>query len=108
MTTFPSLVEFSDVKDSPRVRMTLPGPLSLGTRLLLRTVVRRKNGTRSEELRLEGEFKVVSSSFDVTGASRQVVSVEAVRVAPSWKAVKNAPASQRKLPPARAPRTVVA
>lgn len=108
MATFPSIVEFSDVKDSPRVRMTLPGPLPLGTRLLLRTVVRRKNGTRNEELRIEGEFKVVSSSFDVTGPSRQVIAVEALRVAPTWKAIKNVPTPRRKPPPARAPRTEVA
>jgi hypothetical protein len=108
MTTFPSIVDFSDVKDSPRVRMTLPGPLTLGTRLIIRTLVRRKNGSRTEELRIDGDFKVVSSSFDVTGSSRQLVTVEAVRVAPSWKAVRNVSASRRKPPPARAPRTVVA
>ena len=104
METFPSIIEFSDVKNSPQVRMALPGPLLLGTRLLFHTYVRRKSGNRTEELRIEGEFKVLSSSFDVTGPLKQRVTVEAVRLAPSWKAVKNAPVLLRKPPPARAPR----
>lgn len=102
MSEFPSILEFSDVKDSPRVRMSLPGPLPLGTRLLLNLVVHRKHGNRTEELKASGEFKVTSSSIDTQGPVRQLVSVEAVRVAPAWRAVKNASLPKRKLPPARA------
>lgn len=107
MNYFPSVLDFSDVKDSPRVKMSLPGPLPLGTRLLLNFSVRRKNGNRTEEFHASGEFKVIVSALDATGPTRQVVSVEAIRVAPSWRAVKNTTDPKRRLPPARSPRTVV-
>ena len=108
MSYFPSIVEFADVKDSPRVRMTLPGPLLIGTKLLLNLVVRRKNGQRSEELHVSGEFKVLTSAFDARALPRQVVSVGATKVAPVWKSVKNQISPKRKPPPAIFPRTVVA
>jgi hypothetical protein len=108
MSHFPSIVEFDDVKDSPKVRMTLPGPLLIGTRLLLNLVVRRKNGSRTEELHVQGEFRVKASAFDATGLVRQVVSVEATKIAPTWRSVRNALGMKRKPPPAKAPRTVIA
>ena len=107
MDTFPSIVEFSDVRNSPQVRMALPGPLLLGTKLLFHTCIHRKNGSRTEELQISGEFKVVASSFDVTGSLRQRVTVEALRLAPKWKAIKSTSNLLRQPPPARAPRTVV-
>jgi hypothetical protein len=116
MSSFPSIVEFTDVKDAPRVRMTLPGPLSLGTKILLNLLVRRKNGNRTEELRIQGEFKVLTSAIDARGLPRQVVSLEATKVVPVWKSVKTPEPPKRKPPRAvrsvlhdpKAPRTVVA
>src|SRR5690606_18857166 len=98
---------FSDVKDSPRVRMTLPGLLPIGYRLNMSVVLRRKNGGRTEEFRACGEFRVVSSALDVTGPSRQILSVEAVHVSPCWKAVKNTGKGLRPLPAAKNPKTVI-
>jgi len=115
MSSFPSIVEFTDVKDSPKVRMTLPGPLLLGTKLLLDLIVRRKNGNRVEELRINGEFKVLTSAIDARTLPRQVVSVEATKVSPVWRSVKTPDPPRRKLPRAvrsvlhdpKAPRTVI-
>jgi hypothetical protein len=102
----PSLLTLSDVKDAPVVRKELPGPLRLGDMLLLRFVVRRRHGKRTEELRVDGEYRVTSVAFDARFGTHQVVSVEATKVTPSWRSVKNVP-ERRVLPPARAPRTVV-
>lgn len=106
MSTFPSTVEFADVKDSPQIKMDLPCPLHLGTKILLDLTVRRKNGSRTEELRIAGEFKVTSSTLDVRSLPRQIVQVEATKIAPVWRSVKTPTFPKRKPPPAISPRTV--
>jgi len=96
----PSIVTLGDLKDNPSVRMDLPGMIPIGEKLLLRFVIRRKLGPRTEELRVDGEFKVTSSSVDARGIPRQMLVVEATKVAPSWKAIKNLPSeTPRRLPP---------
>jgi len=108
MTQFPSTVEFTDVKNSPKVKMDLPWPLLLGTKIQLDLTIRRMNGSRTEELHIQGEFKVTSSTFDARSNPRQVVQVEAVKMAPVWRSIKNPITTKRKPPPAIAPRTEVA
>jgi len=105
----PSVVQFVEVAGQPQVRLDLPGPLRLGERVRLKFTLRRKNATRTEELKIEGEFKVTAVEVDASGAyPRQLLSVETTAVRPTWKSVKNDPPFRRKLPPARFPRTVVA
>lgn len=96
----PSIVTFSDVKDAPSIRMELPALLPLGERIKLRVTLRRKNGHRTEELRVDGEYRVAETSVDATYAPpKQIVKVEATKVAPAWKAVRNPSPLRRLLPP---------
>jgi hypothetical protein len=85
----PSVITFDEVKSSPSVRMDVPALLSIGERILLHFVLRRQNGPRSEELRIEGEFRVTEAVIDATCAPiKQRLKVSAKGVTPSWKAVK--------------------
>lgn len=84
-----SIVKFDDVKQSPEVRMDLPSPIPLGSKLKLAFTLSRMNKGRSEELKVSGEFRVTSVITDLTrGKSKQVVTVSSVGLAPSWVAVK--------------------
>lgn len=109
MKDFPSTVEFEDLKDGPSMAISLPSPLLLGTRLNLRFLVRRKNGSRTEELRIDGEYKVTEVTIDARAHVKQLVKVAATRVAPSWRAIKNPPTEKRlgKAPTRSSPRTTV-
>jgi hypothetical protein len=105
----PSIIEFTEVAGQPKVRLDLPGPLRLGERVRLKFTLRRKNATRTEELKIEGEYKVTAVEIDASGAyPRQLLSVETTTVRPTWKSIKNDPPFRLRLPPARFPRTVVA
>jgi len=96
----PSIITFSDLKDEPSVRIELPALLPIGERIKLKLVLRRKNGTRTEELRIEGEYRVTGTSIDATYApAKQALKVEATKVSPSWKAVRNPMVPTRNLPP---------
>lgn len=106
LMTTPSILRFEDLKDSPTVRIELPAPIPLGTKLNLTLALKRKHGGRTEELRVMGEFKVTSVTLDSSGPLRQIVGVTSTGVAPSWKAVKNVVA--KKPIPAKAPRTEIA
>lgn len=105
--TCPSIVKFEDLKDSPSVRIELPAPLPLGTRINLCVTLRRRHGGRTEELRVNGEFRVATVSINATGAPRQLLTVASTGVAPTWKAVKNS-TGKKKLALTRSPRTEVA
>jgi len=105
--TCPSIVKFEDLKESPSVRIELPAPLPIGTRINLCITLRRKHGGRTEELRVNGEFRVTSVTIDAVGASRQIVTIASTGVAPTWKAVKNS-VGKKKLALTRSPRTEVA
>lgn len=108
METILSILDFSDVRDSPKVRVSLPGPLLLGSIVELNVLVRRKVGSRSEELRAKGPFKVESVSFQTrNGLTQQLLTVQSTLLAPSWKAVKNRLLEPRSIPKAKAPRTPI-
>jgi hypothetical protein len=100
-----SIVKFGDLKDSPSVYLPLPTPIPIGTKVELAITLHRKNGTRTEELKISGEYKVTSVRFTTTGGPRQHVVLESLHVAPSWKAVRNPPG--KKPAPAKSPRKVV-
>jgi hypothetical protein len=91
-----SVVELSDVKDSPKLRVNLPSPLLIGSKVTLSCKVQRRRGPRTEELSIQGEFRVVSCVFDVA-KQRQLVSIETTQVAPVWRSIRNPP--QRGLAP---------
>lgn len=91
-----SVVEISDLKDSPKLRVNLPSPLLIGSKLSLICRLHRKRGPRTEELSIQGEFRVVSCVFDVAN-QRQLVSIETTQVAPVWRSIRNPP--QRRLAP---------
>jgi hypothetical protein len=105
----PTRITFGDVKDGPMVLKELPYPMLIGAKVELRATVRRKHGGRTEELRVDGEFRVTNTSLDVRDGITQLVTVEATKVSPTWKAIKNQPSLSRtpRLSPARFPRTTV-
>lgn len=102
----PSLILLSEVKDKPVVRKDLPALLRIGDTLLLRFTLTRRNGRRTEELRVDGEYRVTSVAMDARHHPRQNLTVEALKVTPSWRSIKST-SPTTPLPPARAPRTVV-
>lgn len=109
MAVSTSLLYFSDIADSPALKMSLPIPLPIGTRLLMSHQLTRKTGPRAEVLKAHGTFRVVSVMLDVRGPHvRQIVHVESTGVTPVWKAVKTPPGpATRVLPPAKSPPTEI-
>jgi hypothetical protein len=99
-----SIVELGDVADRPKAKLTLPVPLRLGERLHLAFILRRQKGGRSEILEVYGEYRVTAVGFTV---DYQHLIVEAVGMAPSWRAIKREPTPGRKLGPTRHPRTAL-
>jgi hypothetical protein len=89
-TMLAAFLTLEDVAGAPQMRMDLP-LMRLGDRLLLKAVLHRQKGGRTEELRVEGEFRVTSLVVDARGRTRQIISVAAIGVAPSWRAIKNRP-----------------
>ena len=65
--------------------------MRLGDRLQLKAVLHRQKGGRTEELHVDGEFRVTSLIVDARSRARQIIRVAAVGVAPTWKAIKNQP-----------------
>lgn len=107
METYTVLV-LGDVRDNPRVVKMLPAPLRIGDHIHLLFLLRRKSSGRSEELQVEGEYRITHVSFDTRGSStKQVLVVEALGVAPTWRSVKNNPSWKRKLPLTVSPRTLL-
>lgn len=97
-----TIVELSDVHGNPKVKMILP-QVHIGHRIHLHFRLSRQNGGRSEQLLVDGDFRVTSASLDAsTGVAHQVITVDSVMTPPSWKAVKKLPPTTRKLGPARA------
>ena len=96
-----SIVKLSDVKQSPEILMDLPSPIPLGSKIKLALKLKRMNKGRTEELRVNGEFQVISVVTDLTrGKTKQVVTISSVGLAPSWVAVKNS-TTPRKLGPTK-------
>jgi hypothetical protein len=93
-----SIVKFDDVKRSPEVRMTIPSPIHIGSKVRLAFKITQVSNGRTEELRVNGEFQVTSVINDLTkGRSVMRVTISSIGVAPSWVAIKTPPA--RKLGP---------
>jgi hypothetical protein len=90
-----STVKFDDVKQSPEMRMDLPSPIPIGSKIRLAFTLTRTNKGRTEELRVNGEFQVTTVITDATkGKAVQVVTVSATGLAPSWVAIKSPPATK--------------
>ncbi len=103
----PTLVTLGDVKHTPKVLKELPSPLRNGDHVHLHFMLRRRVGTRTEELHVQGEFRVTAVAFDASRGplTRQLLTVESIGVTPLWKAVKTVPEAKRRLPPCVSPRT---
>lgn len=103
-----SIVELTDVPGCSRVKMDLPVPLRLGDRITLAFQLRRNLGGRSEVLDVTGEFRVTSVAFDTSnGPARQILKVDSLGKAPTWRAVKKQPAGTKKIGPTRFPPTII-
>jgi hypothetical protein len=90
-----SIVKFDDVKHSPEMRIDLPSPIPIGSKIRLSFAITRTNNGRTEELRVNGEFQVTTVITDATkGKTLQVVTVSSVGVAPSWVAIKKPPTNK--------------
>lgn len=95
---------FVDV-DGAQKAVELP-LLRLSDRIKLSLQCQRKNRGRSEVLDVQGEFRVTSVEMDASsGRLRQVLQVEAMGLAPTWKAVKGT--KETRFGPARYPRTPI-
>lgn len=103
----PTLITFSDVAGKPCVRKDLPSPLRIGDKVRLEFRLSRTNSGRHEVLDVKGEFKVVSVSFDATASPRQLLLVESSGKEPTWRAIKKAAPTPRRMAPARFPPTEV-
>ena len=103
-----SVVVLEDLKDNPRVFKDLPSPLRIGDHVFLQFLLRKRVGPHTEELHVDGEFKITGIKIDARGSiPRQHLLVASTGVAPMWKRVKQAASKARTLPPARSPRTEV-
>jgi len=103
-----SIVKFDDVKQSPEMRMDLPSPIPIGSKVRLAFTVTRTNKGRTEELRVNGEFQVTSVITDASkGKPVQVVAVSSIGLAPSWVAVKSPPATKKLAPTHSGPTKVL-
>lgn len=109
MAAATSLVVFSEVTDSPTLKMCLPVPLPIGTKLVVCQKVHRRVGPRTEAFSAVGTFRVDNVLVDVRGpVPRQTVFLSALGVVPGWKAVKTPPQPKpRVLPPAKSPPTEI-
>ena len=96
-----TILEMSDVKDAPLVKMTLPGLLRIGDRLTLDFCIRRRKGGRTEVLAVRGDVRVIQATVDASGGIlAQRLRVENTGAIPFvWRAVKNQPEWKRRLPP---------
>jgi hypothetical protein len=97
----PSLLKLEDMEDLAPIRISLPAPLPIGSRLKLQFTLHRRNGGRTEELQVNGEFKVTEVTIDARGDAKQVVSVSSTGIVPTWRSVKNT-AVRRLKPTSRA------
>lgn len=103
-----TLVKLSDVKGEPKFLTDLPSPLRVGDLIAFRSKLERTQGGRFEVLEILGRFRIVAIGFDAGAPTmRQVISLEGLGKAPSWRAVKKPNVPKRRLSPAKAPRKAV-
>lgn len=103
--TLLSNVTFEDVKESPLLRMRLPMPIHIGSRVRLDMKVARKKEGRYEELTLLGDFQVSAVSYSFKRGLAQNVTLATMGASPSWRAVKKPQA--KRMAPAINPKTIV-
>lgn len=102
-----SIVQLDDVKGKPAVKMDLP-QLKVGDPVALKFRIERQNGGRTEELRIDGRFRVTAVGYDaVDGPRRQLLSVESAGRSPTWVSIKKRREVARRLSPAKFPRTPI-
>ena len=103
-----SVVKLADVKSQPTAKLELPGNRRIGDTIRLHFRIERPNNGRTEELRVNGLYRVTAVGLDSAhGPVRQLLSVEAVDTPPTWRSVKNPAQQPSRLPPAVFPRTPV-
>ncbi len=103
-----SIVKLSDVRGEPAAKLDLPGPLRIGDPLGLKFRIERSRSGRTEELIVDGQFRVTAVGIDNAAGQRQLLSVEtAFGKPPVWRSVKNHSEPPRRLSPARSPRTPI-
>lgn len=106
-----SVVQLSDVTGQPKAKLDLPGPLRLGDPLALRFRLDRDHGGRHEVLEVDHRFRVGAVGVDASGyPQRQLLALDSVDKAPTWRAVKKPPSVSRRLgkaPTRSGPRTPV-
>lgn len=103
-----SIVKLADVNGEPVFKADLPGPLRNGDPLVLRCVLSRQTGGRSEVLEVDGMFRVDTVGFDTsTVPHRQLLSLVPSTKVPTWRSVKKRPAESRRLGPTVFPRTSI-
>jgi len=104
-----SIVKLSDVRGEPAAKLDLPGPLRIGDPLGLKFRIERQEGGRTQELVVDGQFRVTAVGIDTaSGNQRQLLNVETARGKPPvWRSVKNHSEPSRRLSPARFPRTPI-
>jgi hypothetical protein len=84
-----TLLKISAVKGEPKVYIDLPGLLRIGDSVALRFTLSRNTMGRTEVLEVNGRFRVESVGVDAQcWPHRQVVSVDPIGGAPSWRAVR--------------------
>ncbi len=102
-----SVLKLDGVKGQPVVKIDLPR-LKVGDPIGLKFRIERQNGGRTEELRVDSQFRVVAVGYDASdGPTRQLLSVESAGRSPTWVSIKNRREGARRLPPARFPGTSV-
>jgi hypothetical protein len=102
-----SIVKLLEVNGEPKAKLDLPGPLRIGDPIALRFRIDRQTGGRSETLEVNGVFLVRAVGFDASGPQRQLLSVEAKGVGPTWKSVKKSSLPARRLGPTHFPKTAI-
>lgn len=97
-------VQLADVNGQPRVKISgLPYPLRVGDPLRLKFRIERTTNGRLEVLRVNGDFRITSVSFDASTLPRkQLLSVESLGKLPTWLSMRK-PSEKRRLAPAKSP-----
>lgn len=103
-----TLVKLADVKSQPTAKLELPSGRRIGDTIRLHFRIERPNNGRTEELRVNGLFRVSAAGTDsADGPPRQLLSVEAVERPPTWVSLKNRAEEPLRLAPAVFPRTPI-
>ena len=106
-----SVVQLMDVTGQPKAKLDLPGPLRLGDPVALRFRLERQHGGRTEVLEVAHKFRITAVGVDATSwPQRQLLALDSVDKAPTWRAVKKPPSVARRLgkaPTRASPKTSV-